>query len=382
MTSPREPALQLLLDRAEIHDLLMRYAFACDRREFEVQASCFVPDVGGTWGFGPIPDRGHDDGLHPPGGALPHDDALHGQRVSSRSTGTRPACKAYSMLMHRATRRDGTPFQYNPSDRRYSERLERREGRWLIVERNVEPLWAPTGVSAVETRDPAVQWLLDRAEIHDLMVSYGAGRRRARLRPRPRLLRARLPRPLRRPRLRRPRPAHRVHQRRRALRLHHSLPRLTADRGRRRRGGATDRRDHQSARSSRRRTGVGHRRQALHRPARPPRGPLALRRAGAGRGDRPEREPCTPDIRRPGRSLPARPRGDRGPGHDVRDRTRPARLRPRALLLRARRPRARRDADRLAARGAGAVAGAARTCSATSASRSAATARASRRTRT
>ena len=174
MTSAREPALQLLLDRTGIHDLLMRYAFACDRREFEVQASCFVPDLGGTWGFGPIPDRDTMmDYIHQV--ARFHTTMHFMGNEFIEVDGDGASLQAFAMLMHRATRRDGTPFQYNPSDRRYSERLERREGRWLIVERNAEPLWAPTGVSAVGTSDPAVRWLLDRAEIHDLMASYALG---------------------------------------------------------------------------------------------------------------------------------------------------------------------------------------------------------------
>ena len=56
-SNAREPALQLLLDRAEIRDLLMRYSFACDRREFDLMAACFAPDVGGEWTYGPIADR-------------------------------------------------------------------------------------------------------------------------------------------------------------------------------------------------------------------------------------------------------------------------------------------------------------------------------------
>ena len=174
MTSPREPALQLLLDRAEIHDLLMRYAFACDRREFDVQASCFVPDLRGTWGFGSIPDRDTMmDYIHQV--ARFHTTMHFLGNEFIEVDGDEASLQAFAMLMHRATRRDGTPFQYNPSDRRYSERLERREGHWIIVERKAEPQWAPTGVSAVEASEPAVQWLLDRAEIHDLMASYALG---------------------------------------------------------------------------------------------------------------------------------------------------------------------------------------------------------------
>ena len=176
MTPPpgREPAVQLLLDRVEIHDVLMRYAWACDRREFDVQASCFVPDLGGTWGFGPIPDR--DTMMDYIRQVARFHTTMHflGNEFIEVD-GDEASLQAHAMLMHRATRRDGSTFEYNATDRRYSERLERREGRWIIVERMVEPLWAPTGVTGVETSDPAVQWLLDRAEIHDLMASYALG---------------------------------------------------------------------------------------------------------------------------------------------------------------------------------------------------------------
>ena len=98
----------------------MRYAFACDRREFDVQASCFVPDVGGTWGFGEIPDRDTMmDYIHQV--ARFHTTMHFMGNEFIEVDGNEASLQAYSMLMHRATRRDGTPFQYNPSDRRYSE---------------------------------------------------------------------------------------------------------------------------------------------------------------------------------------------------------------------------------------------------------------------
>jgi len=38
-----------LLDRAAIHDVIMRYAAGVDRRDFELVASCFAPDVNGEF---------------------------------------------------------------------------------------------------------------------------------------------------------------------------------------------------------------------------------------------------------------------------------------------------------------------------------------------
>ena len=176
MTSPppRDPAVQLLLDRAGIHDVLMRYSFACDRREFDVQASCFAPDLGGSWTLGPISDR--DAMMDYIRQVARFHTTMHFMgNEFIEVDGDDASLQAYAMLMHQATRGDGTTFEHKPSDRLYSERLERREGRWMIVERRAEPLWAPTGVTGVETGDPAGQWLLDRAEIHDLMASYALG---------------------------------------------------------------------------------------------------------------------------------------------------------------------------------------------------------------
>jgi hypothetical protein len=67
------------------------------------------------------------------------------------------------------------------SGSQYRERLERREGRdgpggaWCIVERAVPPIFAPIGTTRVASEDPAVRWLLDRAEIHDLLTRYAVG---------------------------------------------------------------------------------------------------------------------------------------------------------------------------------------------------------------
>src|SRR5438270_1393452 len=47
VSSKLDPAVRLLLDRAEIHDVIMRYAAGVDRRDFELVRACFTPDVTG-----------------------------------------------------------------------------------------------------------------------------------------------------------------------------------------------------------------------------------------------------------------------------------------------------------------------------------------------
>ncbi|MEO8604922.1 MAG: nuclear transport factor 2 family protein [bacterium] len=51
-----DPALQTLVDRAAIEDLLVRYAHGVDRRDLAVVAACFTPDAAyeGSLGNGSI----------------------------------------------------------------------------------------------------------------------------------------------------------------------------------------------------------------------------------------------------------------------------------------------------------------------------------------
>ena len=44
------PTLQTLLDRAEIRDVMARYARGLDRRDFELAASCFTDDAVADYG--------------------------------------------------------------------------------------------------------------------------------------------------------------------------------------------------------------------------------------------------------------------------------------------------------------------------------------------
>ena len=81
----------------------------------------------------------------------------------------------YAMLTHHRDDAHGVTHELNVSRGRYVEDLTRRDGHWVITRRGGEPIWAPTGVVGATTEEPAVQWLLDRAEIHDLMMQYALG---------------------------------------------------------------------------------------------------------------------------------------------------------------------------------------------------------------
>ena len=169
-----DPAVQLLLDRLAIEDLFHSYAASVDRRDFAGVAACFAPDVRGR--FGGEERRNRDELVEFISGVAFFHTTLHmlGNTLIEVN-GDRAQLDTDAMIKHHATLEDGSDYQLNMSGSRYGERLERRAGEWCIAERAVPPVWGPTGVCRETSRDPALRWLLDRAEIHDLLASYAIG---------------------------------------------------------------------------------------------------------------------------------------------------------------------------------------------------------------
>ncbi len=169
-----DPAVQLLLDRLAIEDLFHSYAASVDRRDFAGVAACFAPDVCGPFGGEERRNRGELVEFIS-GVAFFHTTMHMLGNTLVEVNGDTAQLDTDAMIKHRATLEDGADYQLNMSGTRYGERLERRGGNWCITERQVPPVWAPTGVLRVTSRDPALRWLLDRAEIHDLLARYAVG---------------------------------------------------------------------------------------------------------------------------------------------------------------------------------------------------------------
>jgi hypothetical protein len=173
MTAPHpDRCVQHLLDRAELHDLVMRYASGVDKRDFDVVEACFAADVdASSWGF-----DNRDDLMNLIRGVAAFHTTMHmmGNQFVEID-GDTAAVDTYAMLTHHLTRPDGEPYELNMSGNRYVEKLVRNGDGWVITQRGGEPAWAPTGVTALSSEDPAVRWLLDRAEIHDLLMHYALG---------------------------------------------------------------------------------------------------------------------------------------------------------------------------------------------------------------
>ena len=172
MTAP--DALRLLVDRDEIHDVVMRYAAGVDGRDLESCAACFAPDLEVEgWGGG-FADR---DSMitYISGVAIFHTTMHMFGNQYIEVDGDSAHVDTYAMLTHHRDDAHGVTHELNLTRGRYVEDLTRRDGRWVITRRGGEPRWAPIGVTGVSTDDAAVQWLLDRAEIHDLMMQYALG---------------------------------------------------------------------------------------------------------------------------------------------------------------------------------------------------------------
>jgi len=153
----------LLRDRLEIHDLVNRYAYGVDRRDFELVASCFTPDVEVIgWGGRDFADR--DDLIEFISGVAAFDMTMHmmgNQRIEVHADEAWVVTRA--MLAHRLRRPDSSMYELNVADARYTERLARREGRWVITQRGGDDPAPSDQLARGSTSDPVLRWLLDRA---------------------------------------------------------------------------------------------------------------------------------------------------------------------------------------------------------------------------
>jgi len=159
-------AVRVLADRDEIHDIMMRYSHGVDQREMEIVRACFAPDLT-TVGWGPGEGFDRDALIRFISGVGHFRETMHmmGNQLIEVS-GDTASMDTFAQLTHRL---DGDPEKLLVSSR-YVEKLTRRDGEWAITQRGGEPAWAPNGVDGLRSDDPAVQWLLDRAAIRDVVV--------------------------------------------------------------------------------------------------------------------------------------------------------------------------------------------------------------------
>ena len=167
-----DPAVDLLLQRQAIHDVMVRYAAGIDRRDFELVSSCLAPDVeAAAWGC-----TSRDELVAFVSGVQHFHTTMHmmgNQRIDVR--GDRATMDSYAMLMHRADPDAGGITDLDRSDSVYAESLVRTDEAWKIDRHVGEPRWSTNDLGEVEATDGEVRWLLDRAALYDLMVAYALG---------------------------------------------------------------------------------------------------------------------------------------------------------------------------------------------------------------
>lgn len=134
-------ALAKLVDKQEIHDVLMRYCRGIDRCDEELLRSVYHPDA--TDNHGQFNGKAAD--------FIPW--ALQSLRRDERTThflcnelidvqGDAAHCESYLFAVHRRKTKDGTATKDLTFGGRYVDRFERREGVWKIAHRQVIFEWS------------------------------------------------------------------------------------------------------------------------------------------------------------------------------------------------------------------------------------------------
>jgi ketosteroid isomerase-like protein len=147
VTLPDE--LSVLVDKQTIRDVVHRYGYALDNRDWALLRTCFVPDVVGHYGGDPL--RGYEaleqlcrTTLTP----LSASQHLIGN-VLVTVDGNDATCSCYLQAQHvRQGAPGGDHFLYAG---RYSDRLTRTSDGWRIAERTLSAMWT-SGNPAVINR--------------------------------------------------------------------------------------------------------------------------------------------------------------------------------------------------------------------------------------
>jgi ketosteroid isomerase-like protein len=139
-TQPLDPRLQILLDKEEIRELTYKFARGVDRLDWELVRSCYHDDAVDRHGVfdGPVdayvawatenmPKFADHSTHHVSNGLI----EIEGDVAFSES---------YVLAAHRYTREDGTQADCL-CGARYVDHLERRDGTWRIVTRQLVWEW-------------------------------------------------------------------------------------------------------------------------------------------------------------------------------------------------------------------------------------------------
>ncbi len=176
-TTSDDPAVQLLLARGEMYDLGIRYGIAIDLRDWDHMRACFAPQMAARYGAGMefteieklvdwlIATRFHPFTLHMMGNQLVEFD------------GDTARMETYAKITHEHTDPlTGLEHRDAGGGGRYLDRLQKVNGHWRIGERGLGAASSPIRQPLVaSSKDPDVQYLLDRIQIQDVITAYTLG---------------------------------------------------------------------------------------------------------------------------------------------------------------------------------------------------------------
>lgn len=132
-----EAELRALLDKAQIHDVLMRYSRGVDRGDGELVASCFRPDATLDMGRGPMAPTALAEGIT----KMTATGTMHfiGNEYVEVDGDT-----GYSetYFISYATIADAGQQATRSRGGRYLDRFERRDGQWKIARRLLVDEWS------------------------------------------------------------------------------------------------------------------------------------------------------------------------------------------------------------------------------------------------
>src|SRR5208282_4387980 len=130
-----ERALRVLLDKQEIHEVLMRYCRGIDRCDAELLRGVYHPD--GTDDHGLFKGKAADF-IPWAIKALARDESTSHYIANEliEVDGDVAHCESYFFAVHRRQEKDGTTADLQFMGR-YVDRFERRQGLWKIADRQV-----------------------------------------------------------------------------------------------------------------------------------------------------------------------------------------------------------------------------------------------------
>lgn len=159
----RDPAIQELLDKQEIHEVLMRYCRGVDRRDLDLLLSAFHPDA--------LDEHGIFDGNAHEFARMAVDMLEQFTATShmivneyAQIDGDSAHVESYVLACHRSER-DGERIDMTMGAR-YVDRFERRDGHWKISHRAVLHDWNREEVVRAEWPEAAsfIQGRRDRGD--------------------------------------------------------------------------------------------------------------------------------------------------------------------------------------------------------------------------